>query len=55
MIHLDPLPGTPNYQAGSFNRLLEKAKHEANIYAENKIVRFLLFCEKMVHEIPRNV
>lgn len=33
MIHVDPLPGTPNYKSNSFNRLIEKAKHEANIYS----------------------
>lgn len=38
MIHIDPLPGTPRYEAGSFNKLLQKAKHEANIYSESKVV-----------------
>lgn len=38
MIHLDPLPGTPAYENGSFERVIEKARHEANIYNENKIV-----------------
>ena len=39
MIHVDPLPGTPRYEFGSFNRLIEKAKHEAKIYLDNKLVR----------------
>lgn len=39
MIHIDALPGTPQYRPGSFNRLIEKAKHEANIYSRSKIVR----------------
>lgn len=39
MIHVDPLPGTPQYESGSFGRLLEKAKHEAKIYSDSKIVR----------------
>jgi predicted TIM-barrel enzyme len=43
MIHVDPLPGTPGYKSGSFNRLLEKAKYEAEIYKNSKIVSFLKF------------
>lgn len=42
MIHIDPLPGTPQYEPGTFNRLIEKAKHEAEIYRESKIVRITL-------------
>lgn len=38
MIHVDPLPGTPRYESGSFSRIVDKAKHEAEIYKESKIV-----------------
>lgn len=38
MIHVDPLPSTPLYEAGSYKRLIEKAKHEAKIYSDSKIV-----------------
>lgn len=38
MIHLDALPGTPKYESGSFNAIIEKARHEANIYSQSKIV-----------------
>lgn len=38
MIHLNPLPGTPQYVNGTFNEIIDKAKHEANIYMQNKIV-----------------
>lgn len=38
MIHLNPLPGTPNYKNGTFNEIIEKAIHEANIYQQNNIV-----------------
>jgi predicted TIM-barrel enzyme len=38
MIHVNPLPGTPAYTNGSFNHLIEKARHEAAIYAKSKIV-----------------
>ena len=43
MIHIDPLPGTPGYIANSFNNLLEKAKHEAEIYKNSKIVSNFLY------------
>lgn len=39
MIHVEPLLGTPRYESGSFNRLIEKAKHETKIYTDSKIVR----------------
>lgn len=39
MIHIDPLPGTPRYESGSFDRLIEKARCEAKIYGDSKIVR----------------
>lgn len=38
MIHVDPLPGTPCYKPGSFDAMIEKAKHEASLYAKSKIV-----------------
>lgn len=38
MIHLNALPGTPQYISGSFNAIIEKAKHEANIYMQSKVV-----------------
>ena len=38
MIHLNALPGTPQYVSGTFNQIIEKARHEANIYMQNKIV-----------------
>lgn len=41
MIHLDPLPATPSYENGSFNRIVEKARHEANIYSHSKVARKL--------------
>ena len=42
MIHLDPLPATPSYENGSYNRIVEKARHEANIYSHSKVARKLL-------------
>lgn len=39
MIHVDPLPGTPRYENGMFERVIEKARHEAAIYSQSKIVR----------------
>jgi hypothetical protein len=41
MIHLRALPGTPQYESGSFNAIIEKARHEANIYAKYKLVRLI--------------
>jgi predicted TIM-barrel enzyme len=38
MIHLKALPGTPQYESGSFSAIIEKARHEANIYAKYKLV-----------------
>lgn len=38
MIHVDALPGTPKYVTGSFRATIEKAKHEAEIYKQCKIV-----------------
>lgn len=38
MIHVNPLPGTPRYESGTFNRLIEKAKHETEIYMDSKVV-----------------
>lgn len=38
MIHLNALPGTPQYVNGSFNVIIEKARHEANIYMQNNVV-----------------
>ena len=38
MIHLNPLPGTPNYKNGTFDEIIEKAKFEANVYLQNNIV-----------------
>lgn len=43
MIHVEPLPGTPRYEPGSFNQLVEKAKHEAAIYSNSEIVRNLIW------------
>lgn len=39
MIHLNALPGTPHYVSGTFNQIIEKARHEANIYMQNEVVR----------------
>lgn len=47
MIHVDPLPGTPRYEPKSFNKLIEKAKHEAKIYADSKIVRNLMWLKRI--------
>lgn len=38
MIHVDPLPGSPRYAAGSWLHVLDKVKHEANIYKKSNIV-----------------
>jgi predicted TIM-barrel enzyme len=40
MIHLDPLPAAPSYKNGSFNNVVQKARHEANVYIQNKIVKY---------------
>jgi uncharacterized protein len=37
MIHVDALPGTPKY-TGNLQAIFEKAKHEASIYQNSKIV-----------------
>lgn len=59
MIHVDPLPGTPGYENGSFNRLLEKAKHEAAVYKNSRIVRnsmkFSLKCSIKLFILGRGV
>ncbi|KAG5679417.1 hypothetical protein PVAND_008984 [Polypedilum vanderplanki] len=49
MIHLNPLPGTPFYQSGSFNQIIEKARHETNVYIENNIDAILI---ENMHDIP---
>lgn len=36
MIHIDPLPGTPRYE--SMEIVIEKARHEANIYKGTDVV-----------------
>lgn len=38
MIHLNALPGTPQYVSGSFNAIIEKARYETNIYMQNNVV-----------------
>lgn len=38
MIHLNALPGTPQYVSGSFNAIIDKARYEANIYMQNNVV-----------------
>ena len=38
MIHVNPLPGTPLYESGDFENIVEKARHEANIYKGSEIV-----------------
>lgn len=40
MIHINALPGTPSYKNGSYNRIIEKAKHEAEIYKNSDVVSF---------------
>ena len=48
MVHLNPLPGTPNYKNGTFDEIIDKAKFEANIYLQNNIVSRLFgedFCQ----------
>lgn len=37
MLHINPLPGTPNY-VGSFENIVEKAKYEANVFKKSGIV-----------------
>lgn len=49
MIHLNPLPGTPFYISGTYNEIIEKARHEANIYKESKIVSSTLISHKHIN------
>ncbi|XP_055378741.1 uncharacterized protein F13E9.13, mitochondrial [Condylostylus longicornis] len=48
MIHLEALPGTPNY-AGNFNHIVEKAKHEAHVYKKLNVDGVLI---ENMHDIP---
>ncbi|KAM7357276.1 uncharacterized protein F13E9.13, mitochondrial isoform 2-T2 [Cochliomyia hominivorax] len=48
MIHVDALPGTPLYK-GNWNEIIEKAKHEANIYKKYKLDSVLI---ENMHDIP---
>ncbi|XP_055846877.1 uncharacterized protein F13E9.13, mitochondrial [Episyrphus balteatus] len=48
MVHLDALPGTPKY-SGNFNEIVEKAKHEANIYSQHKLDSILI---ENMHDVP---
>jgi membrane complex biogenesis BtpA family protein len=49
MIHLNPLPGTPNYKNGTFDEIIEKAKFETNVYLQNNIDGILI---ENMHDIP---
>jgi predicted TIM-barrel enzyme len=49
MIHVDPLPATPNYVNGSFENVIEKAKHEAHIFKNSGIDSVLI---ENMHDIP---